>query len=154
MACLKLTIGCLAGIGVVVVLLVLAAIGLFALGVHRMFDLPARASASAIASAHAPLLAAVRSRLATPAGLSGWSDPPRGLVAVRQLGQGGAAATDPDLLGGSPRAWSSHTMVDGAGVAVIDRNPPLPCLVYRLDHAGRELWVYIADPGPPSTGPE
>jgi hypothetical protein len=38
MACLKLTFGCFALIGVIVVVLALAVVGLFALGVHHMFD--------------------------------------------------------------------------------------------------------------------
>lgn len=155
MACLKLTVGCLAAIGIVTVVLVLAVIGFFALGVHHMFDLPERAAASAIEQAHAPLLGELRRRLDDPSGLRSWTPPP-GLVAVRHLRRGDAGAGDPDLLTGTPRQWASHTLLNRGGVATIDRPdaPPQTCLLYELPHGGQTYWVYLADDGPRSEGPE
>jgi hypothetical protein len=154
MACLKLSIGCLAVVGLVVVVLVLAVMGLFAFGVHHMFDLPERATTAAIEREHAPLLAEVRKRMADPSALRRW-DAPKDLVAIRQVGDA-AAATDHDLLTGSARGWASHTLLNGAGVATIDQaGGPRPCLLYELKHDGTVWWVYLVDGGPPaSQGPE
>ena len=156
MACLKLTFGCFALIGVVIVVLALAAVGLFALGVHHMFDLPERASVAAIDRAHGQLLAEVRRRLADPASLRGWRDAPRELVAVRHVVNASAEAADPDLLSGAPLGWASHTLLNRAGVATIDQTGgPRPCLLYELDQGGQTYWLYLADPGPPAShGPE
>ncbi len=154
MACLKLSIGCLAVVGLVVVVLVLAVIGLFAFGVHHMFDLPERATAPVIEREHGSLLAEVRKRLADPAALRRW-DAPTNLVAIRQVGDA-AAATDHDLLTGSARGWAAHTLFNGAGVATIDQaGGPRPCLLYELKQDGQIWWIYLADVGPPaSRGPE
>jgi hypothetical protein len=155
MACLKLTVGCLAALGAVVVVLVLAVIGFFALGVHHMFDLPERAAASAIERTHAPLLAELRRRLADPSALRAWTPPP-GLVAVRHLRLGDAGSGDPDLLTGTSRIWASHTLLNRGGVATIDRpgGPPQTCLLYELPHDGQTYWIYIADTGAVAEGPE
>lgn len=155
MACLKLTFGCFAVIGIIVVILVLAAVGLFALGVHHMFDLPERATVADIDRRHGPLLAEVRRRLADPAALRAWRDPPKELVAVRHVRHANAEAADPDLLSGAPRGWASHTLLNHAGVATIDQpGGPRPCLLYEIQSGGSTYWVYIADPGPTAQGPE
>jgi hypothetical protein len=156
MACLKLTFGCFALIGLVVVVLVLALVGLFALGVHHMFDLPERASVAAIDRTHGPLLTEVRKRLADPAGLRGWRDAPKELVAVRHVVGTSGEKSDPDLLSGAPLGWASHTMLNKAGVATIDQaGGPRPCLLYEIEQGGKTYWLYLADPGPPaSQGPE
>jgi len=156
MACLKLTFGCFAAIGLVVVVLILALVGLFALGVHHMFDLPERAGAAAIERAYSPLLADLRKRLVDPAKLQGWSDAPKNLVAVRHVREGSASKADPDLLSGAPKAWASHTLLNHAGVATIDQpGGPQPCLIYEIDQGGKTFWIYLADPGPPAVqGPE
>ncbi len=149
MACLKLTFGCFAAIGVVVVVLILAIVGAVALGANRVFDLPKRASAAAIESSQGTLLAEVRKRLADPAKLRGW-EAPKALLAVRHVRHDSAQPEDPDLLTGAPRSWASHTLLNHAGVATLDQpGGPRACLLYEIDLGADDYWLYLADPGPP-----
>lgn len=153
MACLRLSIGCFAVIGLIVVALVVGAVLLLGVGIAQAVDLPERAGAERLAAAYADRIAQVRTRLEA-GDLRDWK-PPAGLIAVRERRGRTDDGADRDLLSGAPLAWSSHTMLNGGSVATIDRaGGPQACLIYELRLGSRICWLYFADPGPVPAGPE
>ncbi len=152
MACLKISIGCLAAVGLIVVVVIILAVGgcvgLFAWGAAHGFGVPERATMIRIESDHSALLAEVQRQLESGGDLQRWRRP-GALVALRAR-SGGIDDKDHDLLSGQTRSWTSHTLLNGAGIGCVDGHD---CLVYVKQVGGREIWVYIADPGTPPAKP-
>ena len=142
MSCLKLSAGCLALVGLAVLLVVGSCTGLIAWGIFHGIGLPERATRTRIESDHRGVIAEVRRQLDSGTDASRWRAP-AGLVAVRE--RTGAEDSERNLLSGGVPRWGSHSLINEAGVGTVDGRESL---IYVVHCNGREYWAYIADPGP------